>query len=82
MFEILITLSFENFLSAPLQSPIPQKLLEGDEKIFLRFEADEIAFNFKFLFPWRPLDSKIKVISIFEKHALKSQKNKNYVNFM
>ena len=46
--EILITLSFGFFLSRPLQSAITQKVLERDEKFFLLFEADEIAFDIKY----------------------------------
>ena len=49
MLQILITLSFGFFLSRPLQIPITQKVLERDEKIFLLFEADEIAFDIKYV---------------------------------
>ena len=49
IFEILITLSFGFFLSRHLQSPITQKLHERDENFFLQFEADEIAFNLKYV---------------------------------
>ena len=47
-FEILIILFFDNFVSAPLQSLISQELLDGNEKFFLPFEADKIAFNNKY----------------------------------
>ena len=45
MFKILITLAFGFFLSHSLQSPITGKVLERDEKNFLLFKADEIAFD-------------------------------------
>ena len=49
-FEVLVTLFFNNFLSRPLQSPISQKLFDGNKKFFLPFEAYEIAFNIKYFF--------------------------------
>ena len=63
----MITLFFENFLYAPLESPISQKLLEGDKKYFLRFEElMKLPSISNFLFPWRRLSHKIKVISILK----------------
>ena len=47
-FEVLITLFFENFFSAPLQSPISQKLLDENEQFFFPFKTYEIAFNMKY----------------------------------
>ena len=48
-FEISITLSFGFFVSRSLQSPITHKVLERDEKFFLLFKADEIAFDIKYV---------------------------------
>ena len=47
-FEFL-TLSFGFFLSRHLQSQITQKVHERDEKFCLLFEADEIAFDIKYV---------------------------------
>ena len=44
-----LILSFCIFLSHHLQSPITQKKLEKDEKFFLLFKADEIAFAIKYV---------------------------------
>ena len=49
----MVTLFFDNFVSAPLQSPITQKLLDGNEKFFLPFEAYEI---FCFQVSWLVFD--------------------------
>ena len=48
-FEFSRTLSFSFFLSRYLQSPITRKILERDEIFFLLFEADEIAFDIKYV---------------------------------
>ena len=40
---------FDFFLSHHLQNPITQKVHGRDEKFYLLFEADEIAFDFKFV---------------------------------
>ena len=45
----MIILSFGFFLSRHLQTPITQKLHERDENFFLLFEADEIAFDIKYV---------------------------------
>ena len=36
-------------MSRHLQSPITQKLHERDENFFLLFEADEVAFDVKYV---------------------------------
>ena len=48
-FEFLSTLSVGFFLSRNLQSPITQKVDESDENFFHQFEADEIAFDIKYV---------------------------------
>ena len=45
-FEVVITLIF---LSRLIQTPITQKLQEGDLKFSILFEADEIAFKITYL---------------------------------
>ena len=48
-FEVMTTLIFAIFLSRLIQSPITQKLQEGDLKFSILFEADEIAFKITYL---------------------------------
>ena len=48
-FEVVITLIFAIFLSRLIQSPITQKLQEGDLKFSFFFEDDEIAFKITYL---------------------------------
>ena len=48
-FEFLRIASFGFFLSRHLQSSITQKLHERDENFCLLFEADEIAFDIKYV---------------------------------
>ena len=48
-FEVVITLIFLIFLSRLIQTPITQKLQQGDKKISILFEAGEISFKITFL---------------------------------
>ena len=46
---MLTILIFAIFLSRLIQSPVTQKLQEGDKKFSILFEAGEIAFKITYL---------------------------------
>ena len=48
-FEVVINLIFLLFLSRLIQSLITQKLQQGDKKISILFEPEEIAFKITYL---------------------------------
>ena len=45
----MVTLIFDIFLSRLIQSPITQKIQEGDLKFSIFFEVDEIASKIAYL---------------------------------
>ena len=63
-FEVMITLIFAIFLSRHIQSPITQKLQEGDIKFSILFEADKLSSKLNTSFPRSTLKPETNTILI------------------